>query len=159
MSELPGLDELTANQYAVADAAEQAATASPASGWTAGQVCAHLILNNGLFVEVAQQVQQGRPAAYDNERAVADDATSALAAAAGSTAQVAEWLRQSAAGYAAFFSGLEPRVLDTQIPMTIRHEGGFMFEGETRRLGDFMLGQLTFHAGLHLEQVRALLTA
>ena len=156
MTELPGLDELTANQYAVADAAEAAAAVSPASGWTAGQVCAHLILNNGLFVEVARQVQRGHAAAYDNERAVADDATSALAAAAGSTAQVAEWLRQSAAGYAAFVTGLEPRVLDAQVPMTIRHEGGFMLDAEPRRLGDLMLGQLTFHAGMHLEQVRAL---
>ena len=59
MTELPGLDELTANQYAVADAAERAATASPASGWTAGQVgpCAHLILNNGVLVETALQVR------------------------------------------------------------------------------------------------------
>lgn len=159
MSEMPGLDELTANQYAVADAAELAANASPASGWSAGQVCAHLILNNGLFVEVAHQVTHGGAAAYDNERAVADDATAALAAAAGSTAQLAEWLRQSAAGYAAFVSGLEPRILDAQVPMTIRHDGGFMFEGETRRLGDFMLGQLTFHAAMHLEQVRALPSA
>ena len=156
MSELPGLDELTANQYAVADAAEQAATASPASGWSAGQVCAHLILNNGLFAEVARQVQQGHRPAYDNERAVADEATAALAAAAGSTAQLAEWLRQSAAGYAAFVSGLEPRVLDAQIVTTIRHEGGLMVDGEDRRLGDLMLGQLTFHSGMHLEQVRAL---
>jgi hypothetical protein len=156
MSELPGLDELTANQYAVADAAERAASASPASGWSAGQVCAHLILNNGLFVEVARQAQRGGVPPYDNERAVSDDATSALAAAAGSTAQIAEWLRQSGAGYAAFFGGLEPRVLDTLVPTTIRHEGGFMVEGEDRRLGDLMLGQLTFHAGLHLEQVRAL---
>jgi hypothetical protein len=156
MTELPGLDELTANQYAVADAAEAAANASPASGWTAGQVCAHLILNNGLFVEVARQVQQGHAPAYDNERSVADDATSALAAAAGSTAQVAEWLRQSAAGYAGFLAGLDQRVLDTQVPTTIRHEGGFMVNGEDRRLGDLMLGQLTFHAGMHLDQVRGL---
>lgn len=156
MTELPGLDELTANQYAVADAAEVAANASPTSGWSAGQVCAHLILNNGLFVEVAGQVQRGHVAAYDNERAVADDATAALAAAAGSTAQIAEWLRQSAAGYAGFLVGLDQRVLDTQVPTTIRHEGGFMVDADDRRLGDLMLGQLTFHAGMHLEQVRAL---
>jgi hypothetical protein len=156
VTDLPGIDELTANQFAVADAAERAADASPASGWSAGQVCAHLILNNGLFVEVARQVQQGHVSPYDNERAVADDATSALAAAAGSTAQVAEWLRQSAAGYAAFVTGLDARVLDAQVPTTIRHEGGFMVEGENRRLGDLMLGQLTVHAGMHLEQVRAL---
>jgi len=158
MNELPGIDELTANQYAVADAAERAASVSPADGWTAGQVCAHLILNNGLFVEVARRVQHGGAAPYDNERAVADDATSALAAAAGSTAQVAEWLRQSAAGYAAFVSGLDQRVLDTQVPTTIRHEGGFMVDGDDRRLGDLMLGELTFHAGMHLEQVQALVT-
>jgi hypothetical protein len=160
VDELPGLDELTANQYAVADAAERAANASPSSGWSAGQVCAHLILNNGLFVQVARQVQQGHPAPpYDNERAVADDATSALAAAAGSTAQLAEWLRQSAIGYAAFVGGLDQRVLDTQVPTTIRHDGGFMVDGENRRLGDLMLGQLTIHAGMHLDQVRALPTA
>ena len=57
MAELPALDELTANQYAVADAAEAAANASPASGWSAGQVCAHLILNNGVLVETALQVR------------------------------------------------------------------------------------------------------
>jgi hypothetical protein len=156
MSELPGLDELTANQYAVADAAERAATASSGSGWTAGQVCAHLILNNGLFVEVAHQVQHGGAASYDNERAVADETTAALAAAAGSTTQLAEWLRQSAAGYAAFYAGLDPRVLDAQVTATIRHEGGLMVDAETRRLGDLMLGQLTFHSGMHLEQVLAL---
>ena len=156
MTELPGLDELTSNQFAVADAAEHAAATSPASGWSAGQVCAHLILNNGLFVEVARQVQRGHPATYDNEHAVDDDATAALAAAAGSTAQVAEWLRQSAAGYAGLIAGLEPRILDAQVPVTIRHDGGLMVDGESRRLGDFMVGQLTFHAAMHLEQVRAL---
>jgi hypothetical protein len=134
----------------------QAATTSPASGWSAGQVCAHLILNNGLFVEVARQVQQGKAPGYDNERAVSDEATAALAAAAGSTEQIAEWLRQSANGYAAFVGGVDPRILDTQVPTTIRHEGGFMVNAEARRLGDLMLGQLTFHAGLHLEQVRSL---
>jgi hypothetical protein len=156
MTDLPGIDELTVNQYGVADAAEAAATASPASGWSAGQVCAHLILNNGLFVEVARQVLRGHAAVYDNQHSVSDDATAALAAAAGSTSQVAEWLRQSAAGYAAFILGLEPRVLDTQVPTTIRHEGGFTVNGDNRRLGDLMLGQLTFHAGMHLDQVRAL---
>jgi hypothetical protein len=157
MGELPTLDELTANSYAVADAAVRAANADRASGWSAGQVCAHLILNNGLFVEVARQLLREGAAAYDNERAVADEATAALAAAAGSVEQIAEWLRQSANGYAAFVTGLPPRVLDAQVPATIRHEGGLMVDGEDRRLGDLMIGQLTFHAGLHLEQVQSAL--
>jgi hypothetical protein len=157
MTELPGIDELTANQYAVADAAVKAAAASPATGWTAGQVCAHLILNNGLFVEVARALQRGEPTVYDNERAVEDATTASLAAAAGSVEQIAEWLRQSANGYAGFISGLSGRVMDTAVPTTIRHEGGFAVDHEDRRIGDLMIGQLTFHSGMHLEQVEKLL--
>jgi hypothetical protein len=156
MTELPGLDELTANQYAVADAAVTAAASSRRTGWSAGQVCAHLILNNGLFVEVARAVQRGDRREYNNEQTVEDEATASLAAAAGSTEQLAEWLRQSAVGYAGFLTGLQPDVLDTTVTTTIHHEGGLMVDHEDRRLGDLMLGQLTFHAGLHLEQVQQL---
>ena len=156
MTELPGLDELIANQYAVADAAVKAAAISPQSGWSAGQVVAHLILNNGLFVEAARAAQRGEKPEYDNETTVDDIATASLAAAAGSTEQLAEWLRQSANGYAGFLSGLTPDLLDLPLVTTIHHDGGLMIDHAERRLGDLMLGQLTFHSKLHLDQVTQL---
>jgi hypothetical protein len=149
-------DDLLANQLAVADETERLGSRSPADGWTAGQVCAHLILNNGLFVETARAVQRGESPSYDNEHAVADEATAALAGAAGSVTTIAEWLRQSARSYAETLAALPAEVLDTTIVTTIRHDGGRIVDAEPRRLGDLMVGELTFHAGMHLEQVRAL---
>ena len=156
MTDLPGLDELTANQYAVADAAVKAAAVSPQSGWSAGQVVAHLILNNGLFVEAARAAPRGHKPEYDNETTVDDVATASLAAAAGSTEQLAEWLRQSALGYAGFLSGLTPAVLDKPLLTTIHHDGAIIVDHDERRLGEFMLGQLMFHSQMHLEQVQQL---
>ena len=153
MTELPGLDELTANQYAVADAALKAAAISPQSGWSAGQVVAHLILNNGLFVEAARAAQRGEKPEYDNVTTVDDVAVASLAAAAGSTEQLAEWLRQSANGYAGFLSGLPQDVLDTPMLTTIHHDGGVIVDHEERKLGEFMLGQLMFHSKMHLDQL------
>jgi hypothetical protein len=156
MTELPAIDELTANQYAVADAAVKAAAVSPQSGWSAGQVVAHLILNNGLFVEAARAAQRGEKPAYDNWTTVDDVAVASLAAAAGSTEQLAEWLRQSANGYAGFLSGLPQELLEQPLITTIHHDGALMVDHAERRLGDLMLGQLTFHSQMHLDQVQQL---
>jgi hypothetical protein len=156
MTELPGIDELTANQYAVADAAVKAAAVSPQSGWSAGQVVAHLILNNGLFIEAARAAQRGEKPEYDNETTVDDVATASLAAAAGSTEQLAEWLRQSALGYAGFLSGLTPEVLGMPLLTTIHHDGAIIVDHDERKLGEFMLGQLMFHSQMHLDQVQQL---
>ena len=156
MTELPAIDELTANQYAVADAAVKAAAVSPQSGWSAGQVVAHLILNNGLFIEAARAALRGEKPSYDNKHSVEDEAIASLAAAAGSTEQLAEWLRQSASGYAGFLSGLSHELLDLQLVTTIHHDGALMVDHAERRLGDLMLGQLTFHSQMHLDQVQQL---
>jgi hypothetical protein len=159
MNPLPGRDELLANQRAIAELAHQAAATSPETGWNAGQICAHLILNNGLFIETARSVVAGGPHVYDNESSASDVATAALAAGAGSVGVLAEWLRQSATAYVDLLTTLPADVLDAEVITTIRHEGGRMVDGERRRLGDLMLGQLTFHAGMHLEQLRALVPA
>ena len=156
MTELPALDELIANQYAVADAAVKAAAISPQSGWSAGQVVAHLILNNGLFVEAARAAQRGEKPEYDNRTTVDDIAVASLAAAAGSTENLAEWLRQSANGYAGFLSGLAPDVLDMPLLTTIHHDGAVIDDRDERKLGEFMLGQLMFHSKMHLDQVQKL---
>jgi hypothetical protein len=160
MSEtLPGREDLLANQRAVAELAHHAAATSPETGWDAGQICAHLIINNGLFIRTAQAVTAGEPAVYDNEASADDEAIAALAAGAGSVGVLAEWLRQSATAYVDLLTTLPAEVLDAEIPTTIRHEGGLMVDGEPRRLGDLMVGQLTFHAGMHLEQLRTLVPA
>jgi hypothetical protein len=159
MSALPDRDELLANQRAIADLAYHAAATSPATGWDAGQICAHLILNNGLFIRTAQSVATGGPHVYDNESSASDVATAALAAGAGSVGVLAEWLRQSATAYVDLLTTLPADVLDTEVTTTIHHEGGRMVDGEPRRLGDLMVGQLTFHAGMHLDQLRELVPA
>ena len=156
MTELPAIDELTSNQYAVADAAVKAAAISPQSGWSAGQVVAHLILNNGLFIEAARAAQRGEKPTYDNRTTVDDIATASLAAAAGSTENLAEWLRQSASGFAGFLSGLPQEVLDMPLLTTIHHDGAIIVDNDERRLGDLMLGELTFHSKMHLGQVEQL---
>jgi hypothetical protein len=148
--------ELLANQFAIAELAELAADRHPDNGWTAGQVCAHLILNNGLFVETARAVERGEPGSYDNEATVGDDVTAALVAAAGSTRAIAGWLRTSAHAYLAVLDTLPTEVLDAMVTTTIHHERGLLVDAEPRRLGDLMVGELTFHAGVHLEQVRGL---
>ena len=156
---LPDRDELLANQQAVAELAHHAAATSPESGWDAGQICAHLILNNGLFIRTAQTAMADGSAVYDNEVSADGEAIAALAAGAGSVGVLAEWLRQSVTAYVDLLTTLPPSVLDTEVTATIHHEGGRMLDGEPRRLGDLMVGQLTFHAGMHLEQLRELVPA
>jgi hypothetical protein len=156
---LPAREDLLANQQAVAELVHQAAATSPEKGWDAGQICAHLIINNGLFIRTAQAVATGGPAVYDNESSANDDAIAAFAAGAGSVGVLAEWLRQSATAYVDLLTTLPASVLDARVVTTIRHEGGRLVDGEPRRLGDLMVGQLTFHAGMHLEQLRDLVPA
>jgi hypothetical protein len=156
---LPSREELLANQLAVAELSVRAAAATPVKGWNAGQVCAHLVMNNGLFIEAAQCVASGGPHVYDNESAVDDFATAALAAGAGSTGVLADWLRQSVTAFVDLLTSLPSDVLDATVTTTIRSNGEFVVDGEPRHLGDLMVGQLTFHSGMHLEQVRDLLEA
>jgi len=157
--DLPSREELLANQLAIADLAVRAAASTPVKGWNAGQVCAHLIMNNGLFIESARCVASGGPHVYDNESAVDDVSTAALAGGAGSTGVLADWLRQSATAYVDLLTTLPEKVLDATVTTTIRSDGEFVVDAEPRRLGDLMVGQLTFHSGMHLEQVRELLEA
>jgi hypothetical protein len=157
MADLPTREDLLANQLAVADLAQRANAVSPQQGWHAGQVCAHLILNNGLFVRTAQSIAHGGDTAYDNESAVNDEATAALAAGAGSIGVLVEWLRQSATAYVDLLTTLPDHVLDTEVTTTIRDNGTPVVDAQPRRLGDLMVGQLTFHAGMHVDQVRELL--
>jgi hypothetical protein len=156
--QLPSREDLLANQQAVADFAHRAAAASPEQGWDAGQVCAHLIINNGLFVRAAAAVASGGPRVYDNESSVDDVATAAFAAGAGSVGVLAEWLRQSTTAFVDLLTTLPDEVLDATVTTTIRSDGHMIVDNEPRRLGDLMVGQMTFHSGMHLEQVRDLLT-
>jgi hypothetical protein len=158
-ADLPSREELLGNQLAIADLAVRAAAATPVKGWNAGQVCAHVLMNNGLFMEAARCVLSGGPHVYDNETAVDDVSTAALAAGAGSTGILAEWLRQSATAYVDLLTTLPDNVLDATVTTTIRSDGDFVVDAEPRRLGDLMVGQLTFHSGIHLQQVRDLLDA
>jgi len=158
-TDLPSREELLANQLAIADLAVRAAAATPVKGWNAGQVCAHVLMNNGLFIEAARCVLAGGPHVYDNETAVDDVATAALAASAGSTGVLADWLRQSAAAYVDLLTTLPDDVLDSTVTTTIRSDGDFVVDAEPRRLGDLMVGQLTFHSGMHMNQMRDLLDA
>ena len=157
--ELPSREELLANQLGIADLAVRAAASTPVKGWNAGQICAHVIMNNGLFIESARCVASGGPHVYDNESAVDDVATAALAGGAGSTGVLAEWLRQSATAYVDLLTTLPAGVLDATVTTTIRSDGEYVVDAEPRRLGDLMVGQLTFHSGMHLHQVRELLDA
>ena len=158
-ADLPSREELLGNQLAIADLAVRAAAATPVKGWNAGQVCAHVLMNNGLFMEAARCVLSGGPHVYDNETAVDDVSTAALAAGAGSTGILAEWLRQSATAYVDLLTTLPAHVLDATVTTTIRSDGDFVVDAEPRRLGDLMIGQLSFHSGMHLQQMRDLLDA
>jgi hypothetical protein len=80
---MPTREELLANQHAIADLVHLAA-ATPDKGWDAGQVCAHLVANNGLFIRAAETVIAGEPAVYDNESSHDETAIAAIAAGAGS---------------------------------------------------------------------------
>jgi hypothetical protein len=157
--DLASREELLANQLAVADLAVQAAAATPVKGWNAGQICAHLLMNNGLFIEAARCVAAGGPHVYDNESAVDDVATAALAGGAGSTGVLAEWLRQSATAYVDLLTALPTDVLEATVTTTIRSDGEFVIDAEPHRLGDLMAGQLMVHSRTHMQQMRDLLDA
>ena len=157
--DLPSREELLANQLAIADLAVEAAASTPVKGWNAGQVCAHVLMSNGLFIEAARCVLAGGPHVYDNETSVDDVATAAMAAGAGSTGVLAGWLRQSTTAYVDLLTTLPADVLDATVTTTIRSNGDYVVDAEPRRLGDLMVGQLTFHAGMHAQQLRDLLEA
>jgi hypothetical protein len=153
---MPTREDLLANQHAIADLVHLAAR-SPDKGWDAGQVCAHLIANNGLFVKAAAAVTAGEPAVYDNESSLDDTSIAAIAAGAGSPGVLAGWLKQSATAFVDYVTTLPAEVLDTEVTTTLRHDGALLVDAQPRRLGDLMVGQLTFHSEMHLKQVQELI--
>jgi hypothetical protein len=104
-------------------------------------------------------VASGGPHVYDNESSVDDVATAALAAGAGSTGVLAEWLRQSVTAYVDLLTSLPEKVLDATVTTTIRSDGSTIVDAEPRRLGDLMAGHLTFHSAMHVQQAQELLDA
>jgi hypothetical protein len=154
---MPTREELLANQHAIADLVHHAAAASPDKGWDAGQVCAHLIANNGLFIKAAEAVAAGEATSYDNESSLDDRSTAAFAAGAGSVGVLAGWLKQSATSLVDFLTTLSDEVLDTDVTTTLRSDGALLVDAQPRRLGDLMVGQLTFHSEMHLQQVQQLI--
>lgn len=62
----------------------------PAAGeWPAELIAAHIVRNNDMIAEAAEQIAAGQPVSYDNEAGVDDAELARYAATAGSLAGLA----------------------------------------------------------------------
>jgi|HubBroStandDraft_1064217.scaffolds.fasta_scaffold306020_2 hypothetical protein len=123
--------------------------------WAAELVAAHIVLNNDLISEVAEDVAIGRRPAYDNARAVDEKVLSAFADGVGGLAGLARELDRSAARLAAAMASLDAGRAAQEIDVRVHDSGRLVREGPVA-IGKFIEGNATFHLDLHHDQLRAL---
>lgn len=138
-----------------ADALQAGGFTEPGTGWNAGQIGAHISLNNELFSDIAERMHRGDEVSYNNSGVVDDDALLAYASGRGGLPGVAAAVRTSAARLARAYDDLTPQERARPIPMTLWHEGQIVRDSPTP-LGDLIVGNGDFHLAMHFEQLQAL---
>jgi hypothetical protein len=128
----------------------------PASGWNAGQIAAHICLNNDLIRETAERLGQGEEVGYDNSAAVGDDDLRDYAAKVGGLGELADAVGRSGARLARAHQNLTEADRARRIPVVIWDNGSIVADAPMP-IGDLIVGNATFHLDLHHEQLRALL--
>jgi hypothetical protein len=124
-------------------------------GWAAEIVAAHIVLNNDLISEVAEDVAIGRRPSYDNARVVDEDVLRAFAEGVGGLAGLAREVDRSAARLAAAMASLEPGRSAQEVEVRVHDSGRVVRQGPVA-IGQFIEANATFHLDGHHDQLRAL---
>ena len=95
----------------------------PDTGWTAGQVGAHVSLSNEIFSDLAERMHKGEDVSFDNSPVQDDAGLLAYAAEQGDLAGLAEAIRTSAGRLAQAYGNLTEEERARPIPVTMWHEG------------------------------------
>jgi hypothetical protein len=128
----------------------------PASGWNAGQIAAHVCLNNDLIAEAAERLGRGEEVGYDNSAAVGEDDVREYAAKLGGLGELADAVGRSGARLARAHQNLTEAGRARQISVVIWDDGSIVHDGPMPA-GDLIVGNATFHLAMHHDQLRALL--
>lgn len=154
-SDRPDPAEMLERYAAVVDLARRASFRTPASGWPAELVLAHLAATTGHFLEVGAGVQRGETPPCGDLEVVDDEVLARLVAESGGIRGVSDRLEASAARLAAHARALSDAEAATLVRFTVYHEGERIVD-EPRAWGRILTGQTTFHLPLHLKQLEAL---
>jgi uncharacterized protein YciI len=123
-------------------------------GWTAELIAAHVVTNNDLIAQVAEQVAEGGDVSYDNAAAIDEVSLASFAASVGGLAGLAGEVERSAARLEAASDGLG-ELAGTMVHAVI-HDGGDLVQDGPVPIGAFVAGNASFHLDLHHQQLKAL---
>lgn len=129
--------------------------AVPVDGWTAEMIGAHVALNNDEIAAVAEAVTRGESVAYDNAAGVDDATLREFAERAGGREGVADEIDRTARRLAQAQRALGAATRLVEIPVVI-HDQGQLVVDRPLAIGDFVVGNATYHLELHLEQLKTL---
>jgi hypothetical protein len=127
----------------------------PDTGWTAGQVGAHVSLSNEIFSDLAERMHKGEDVSFHNSPVQDDAGLLAYAAEQGDLAGLAEAIRTSAGRLAQAYGNLTGEERARPIPVTMWHEGQIARD-QPMPLGELILGNGDYHLAMHLGQLQAL---
>ena len=125
-----------------------------ADGWNAELIAAHVVKNNDLIAQTAEEIAAGADASYDNAGTVDEALLAAYAESAGGLLGLAGEVERSAARLAAAGAALGERA-GTLVPVIIRDNGEIVQDGPVP-IGAFVQGNASFHLDLHLRQLKEL---
>jgi hypothetical protein len=129
--------------------------ATPAEGWCAEMVAAHVAVNNELIATAAELVIAGQHPYYDNETAVDDTKLRAFVDSVKDISGLATAAEVSAQRLTAAAEALDENSLEYALPVRIVEASGVVHNGPIP-FGEFVNGNATFHLERHLEQLKAL---
>jgi hypothetical protein len=132
-----------------------AISTAPATGWSIEMIGAHIALNNEQIALVAEKVARGESASYDNASRVGDDTLRAFVDRVGGGGGIADGITRSAHRLAEARRQLGDNPALTEVPVVI-HDGGEVVVEQPLAIGDFIVGNATYHLEAHLEQARSL---
>jgi hypothetical protein len=130
-------------------------SSAPVTGWSLEMIGAHVALNNDEIALVAETVARGESASYDNSSGVDDDVLRSFVNRVGGGVGVADEITRSAHRLAEARRLLGDDAALTEVPVVI-HDGGEVVVDRPLAIGDFIVGNATYHLEAHLEQARAL---
>ena len=150
-----GADEIEAAHVPFAQTLRAGGFREPADTWSAGQIAAHICLNNEMISDAAERLHAGEQVSYDNADGVEDGELAAFAARLGGLGQLADEVTRSAARLARAYDTLSPAQRSTQVHVVIRDNGQVVRDAPLP-IGALLTGNADFHLALHHEQLREL---
>jgi hypothetical protein len=127
----------------------------PDTGWTAGQIGAHIALNNELLSQAAETLHETGAASYDNHAAIDDEGLLGYAQQCGGLGGLADAVQASAARLARAYQNLTEEERERPVPALIV-DGGQVVADEPMPLGHLIPGNGDFHLAMHLTQLQSL---